>query len=137
MHRLASGHLLPSFHALFLAFNSRYISLLEHFGTHKTLMFWAFKPATASACNSLPQMSAQPVHSLLLDLYLSISFSARLYLSICLTSPILNSVLLHFFIFLLGAFPIHTCFTYLSYFYSFFPRSQCKCQEEGDFAWFC
>lgn len=56
---------------------------------------------------------------------------------ICLKCPILNSVLLNFFIFLLGAFPVHIQFNCLSHFWSSSPLSEYKFHEGGDLAWFC
>ena len=63
------------------------------------------------------QMSTWPAHSFLSDLYLNITLSVDPYLLVYLKSPILNSLLLHFFIFIVGTFLIYHIFTYLFYFF--------------------
>ena len=63
------------------------------------------------------QMSTWPSHSFLSDLYLNITLSVDPYLLVYLKSPILNSLLLQFFIFIVGTFLIYHIFTYLFYFF--------------------
>lgn len=63
------------------------------------------------------QMSTCPAHSFLSDLYLNITLSVNPCLLVYLKSPILNCLLLHFFIFIVGTFLIYHIFTYLFYFF--------------------
>lgn len=135
MHRLASGHLFLSMLFSLLSIPATLPSLrtLEHLEQIHVLGLQTW-------CSLCLEFSFPNVHTVCSLTSIRSIFEYRLLgevLLINLSKIPYPHPLLHFFIFLLGAFPIHICFTYLSYFWSSSPLSECKFHEGGNFAWFC
>lgn len=102
---MAPGHLWPHFLLLFSSLSAPItlasLKILKHIKYYHVLgslnlLSFCLKSTFPNVHIACPFTSS--------DRYLSITFSMRLCLSVCLISPILNSVLIHLFIFLLGTF---------------------------------